>query len=48
MIGSQFEGTGIGVGVGVGVGVGNGQSCVLYSQPQLIQPSQSDFVGLGG
>ena len=48
VIGSQFKGVGVGVGVGVGDGVNVGQSCILYSQPQLIQPSQSALVGLGG
>jgi hypothetical protein len=48
VIGSQFEGTGTGVGVGVGVGVGDGQSCTLYSHPQVIHPSQFSLVGLGG
>ena len=48
MIGSQFDGVAVGVGVGVGVGVMIGQSCILYSQPQVIQPLQSASVGLGG
>jgi predicted GNAT superfamily acetyltransferase len=48
LIVSQFDGDGTGVGVGVGVGVGLGQSCTLYSHPQVIHPSQSVLVGLGG